>query len=87
MKIDAKGLIILLVVVTVLVAVVLYWQNLQIGREIPPNNVTHQQKTSGLGSTIYDYASNPVANAPETNALKDSVMNPFDTYHNPFEIQ
>jgi len=82
---NAKGLIILLVVVTALTGIVLYWYNLQIPREVGSMDVGHQDQ-QGLGATLYDQAGNPVADkVPETNPIKASVSNPFDTYQNPFE--
>lgn len=85
---DAKGLIILLVVITSLTAIVLYWYNIQLSMDIPPNSLAHVEKTQGLGATIYEKGSNPLASGVvETNPLKDTVTNPFDTYHNPFATQ
>jgi|GEM_PF-6370321 hypothetical protein len=81
---NAKGLIILLVIVTSLTGIVLYWNNLQIDREIPVFTITHHQKAQSLGATIYAKASNPVSGkVPNANPVS-SVTNPFDSYKNPF---
>ncbi len=85
---NAKGLIILLLGVTVITGVIFVWYNNQIDLEIPPNTVSHQEKSEGLGATIYTEGRNPIATyAPDSNAISGAVTNPFDTYVNPFEIQ
>ncbi len=83
-----KGVIILLATVTVLTAVVFTWYNNQISSEVGTINVAHKEKTQSLGGTIYDKGANPVADqVPETNVMSTVVVNPFDTYKNPFENQ
>ena len=87
MRIDTKGVIILLVTATVITGVVFYWYHLQFISEIAPVSSVQnapQEPDQSLGATIYDSASNPVAGA-ESNALEDSGSNPFDGYTNPFE--
>jgi hypothetical protein len=83
----AKGLIILLITITVLTAVVFAWYNRQISLSVAPINVVHQAKTQGLGSTIYTEGSNPASNVPETNPIKNTVTNPFSGYVNPFDTK
>jgi hypothetical protein len=84
----AKGLIILLLTITVITGLVLYWYNLQLDYSVPSLNMPHHEKTTSLGGTIYTQGSNPVANSvPDTNPIKTSVSNPFDGYQNPFDAK
>ena len=81
----AKGIIISLVVFTCLLAVGLYWEHIQ-PVDIGPQPVHQQAKSQGLGADIYQKSTNPASSdIPESNAIKASVTNPFDTYKNPFE--
>lgn len=81
-----KGLILLLITITVITAVVFAWYNVQIDNSVSPTTVVHHDKPQGLGSTIYDQGSNPLStNTPDTNPMK--VINPFDAYQNPFATQ
>jgi len=85
-KMHFKGLVLLLITITVITAAVFAWSNAQISNSVQPINVVHREKSQGLGSTIYDQASNPLSNnTPDTNPVK--VTNPFDTYQNPFSPQ
>ena len=81
----AKGIIMLLLIVTGMTGIILYWNIVRIDSEIAPILVTHHAQAQSLGGTIYEKGSNPVSNKlPGTNPVGD-VNNPFESYKNPFD--